>query len=431
VILELRLLPPLAIARLGGASTPMDNYDVVVDPTDPLGYRALQPAETLEVDPSTGEIARVFLPTRLTFTENDLVRPVAPFLEVWALTDAGVLEPLTTAMLEAEDGSPGDVSWRVNVANHKVFRRTGDPDDRIEADSGAFSDHAVHRLDGRAENFWPGRSIPFGDARYIKPTEAHPEIRLRCTPAAGFVYGSSRTRPGSGPPADGNLRAIVYDATRGGWLGYADRGSAVTQPGGIYAQDAQGRSLGYLDDGCDGIVHVSLGEHSAYARIGAGPPTYAPDAVPIRTIADELEQALLGPAPDPRDATLEQVEEIVRRAFETVRLMNAEAMNRGGMAGHDQGEGRRFDPIMAPSLVDTAALANLHQSLLVALRSGTAPWFADALRDFDDVGDLTDAGRRKMPALMRGADGRHLALTRRQAGLIRALVRGPVFPGDQ
>jgi hypothetical protein len=168
---------------------------------------------------------------------------------------------------------------------------------------------------------------------------------------------------------------------------------------------------------------------SAFGRVGVGPPTYAPDAVPIRTIADELEQALLGPTVESTEATLERVEEIVRRAFETVRLMNTAAMNQGGMAAHDQRQGRRRDPIMAPSLVDDVALENLHQSLLVALRSGTAPWFADVLRDFDEVGDLSDRGRRKMPAMMRGADGQHLTLTRRQIDLIRTLMRGPIFPG--
>ena len=86
---------------------------------------------------------------------------------------------------------------------------------------------------------------------------------------------------------------------------------------------------------------------------------------------------------------------------------------------------------MARSLVDTAALEQLHQSLLVALRSGAAPWFADVLRDYDEVGDLSDRGRRKMPAMMRGADGRHLALTRRQVATIRALARGPVFPDEE
>ncbi len=82
---------------------------------------------------------------------------------------------------------------------------------------------------------------------------------------------------------------------------------------------------------------------------------------------------------------------------------------------------------MAGSLVDDIALESLHQSLLVALRSGTAPWFADALRKPEEVGDLSDRGRRKMPAMMRGSDGRHLTLTRRQIDLIRTLVRGPVF----
>ncbi|MGH3822906.1 MAG: hypothetical protein ACRDRA_08750 [Pseudonocardiaceae bacterium] len=166
---------------------------------------------------------------------------------------------------------------------------------------------------------------------------------------------------------------------------------------------------------------------SAYGRVGAGPPTYAPDALPIRTVADELEQALLGPTVSPAEATPEQIEEIIRRAFETVRLMNTAAMNTGGMAGHDVQEGRRQDPIMAASLVDEVALENLHQSLLAALRSGTAPWFADALRDYDEIGDLSDRGRRKMPAMMRGADGRHLTLTRRQIDLIRTLMRGPTF----
>ena len=60
------------------------------------------------------------------------------------------------------------------------------------------------------------------------------------------------------------------------------------------------------------------------------------------------------------------------------------------MAG-TMGLGPTPEPIMARSLVDTAALEQLHQSLLVALRSGAAPWFADVLRDHDEVGDLPTA----------------------------------------
>lgn len=434
MIQELRILPPLAIARFGAAPAPLDNYDAVIDPQRPLGYRILRPAQTLEVDVDSGEIVRTFIPERISFTEGGEVRPVAPFFEVWALTDGGRLEPLTIGLLDREGASASTLRWRVQVANHKVFRRTGDERDKVEADSGEFSDHTRQPLAGACANFWSGKTVPFGHVQYIKPTDAHPEIRLRFTPAAGFVYGASRTQPPPGPPADPNLRDIVYDASpgQGSWLGYADDGPAITVPGGIYAGDSQGRSRGYLDDGCDGLVRVTLtvGDQplSAYGRVGTGPPTYAPDAMPIRTVADELEQALLGPTAQPAEATLERVEEIVRRAFETVRLMNTAAMNQGGMAAHDQRQGRRQDPIMAAPLVDDIALANLHQSLLVALRSGTAPWFADALRDFDEVGDLSDRGRRKMPAMMRGADGQHLTLTRRQIDLIRTLVRGPIFP---
>jgi hypothetical protein len=435
VIQELRVLPPLAIARFGAAATPLDNYDAVVDPERPLGHRVLRPAETLEVDVDSGEIVRAFVPTRLSFTEGGQVRPVAPFLEVWALTDGGTLEPLTTELLAREGAQASDVRWRVQVANHKVFRRTGVEADKVDADSGEFSDHTRRPLAGACPNFWPGRTIPFGHAQYIKPTAAHPEVRLRFTPAAGFVYGSSRTPPPAGPPADPNVRAVVYDASpgRGTWLGYRDRNvPTITAPGGIFAADRQGRSRGYLDDGCDGLVRMTLTAGgktlSAFGRVGAGPPTYAPDAAPIRSVADELEQALLGPTVSAAEASLDRVEEIIRRAFETVRLMNTAAMNTGGMSGHDEREGRRRDPIMAASLVDEVALENLHQSLLVALRSGTAPWFADALRDFDEIGDLSDRGRRKMPAMMRGADGRHLTLTRRQIDLIRTFMRGPIFP---
>ncbi len=334
------------------------------------------------------------------------------------------------------------------MANHKAARRTGDPDDRIEAETGFFSDHAAHELRGTSTNFWSGKSIPFGHARYIKPTEDHPEIRLRFTPGPGQVYGASTTRP-RGAPADPNVVDVVYDGSRGGWLGHVDgrpappgepRRPPVTAPGRIYRSEPEGsgRSAGYLDDGCDGLVRAQLTVRGVtlrtYARVGAGPPTYAPDSMPIRTVADELEQLLRGPSVQAGDATLERVEEIVRRAFETVRLMNTDVANRAGMAGHDS-DGRPLlrarEPIMARSLTDDVALENLHRSLLVALRSGAAPWFADVLREPEDIADLTNRGRRKMPAMMRGADGRHLSLTRRQIELFRMLVRGPVFDDER
>src|SRR5262249_2321002 len=47
----------------------------------------------------------------------------------------------------------------------------------------------------------------------------------------------------------------------------------------------------------------------------------------------------------------------------------------------------------------------------------------------EEIGDLSDAGRRKMPALMRGADARYLTLTRRQIDMISQVAAAAPFAG--
>lgn len=477
VIKALRILPPLAIGRLGAARTPMDNYRAEVDPDRLLGYRRLVPDRTLIVDAERGTLTS-FTPSDLRFTEAGKVRPVAPFLEVWAEVGKGQLVPLTEELLAANKLA---LQWCVHVGNHKVYRRTKHEDDKIESHTGWFSDHKERLLDydsrqkdGRqCKNFWPDAKLPLGSVRFIAPNPEFLGIRLRFTPAAGYVYGSSRTTPERNrPPTDKNLHAIVYAAQRAirprrgrrlpkgrtSWLDYLEpdsgrRGAELTQPGSIFfgrSVDGGGwHSNGYVDDECDGVVHVRLmaGETqlaTAYARIGAGPPAYAPDSMPVRTVADELEQALLGPVvTDGQMRELEQsgedllahAEDIVRRAFGTIRLMNTQVMNGivgdsgpgNNMDNQDTSTGRAREPIMDPALVDPASLESLHQHVVTALKSGTAPWFVDVLRKHDEIGDLSNKGRRKMPALMRGADARHLALTRRQVDLIRRVASGDIF----
>lgn len=177
---------------------------------------------------------------------------------------------------------------------------------------------------------------------------------------------------------------------------------------------------------------------TTFARIAAGPPTFAPDSIPIRTVADELDQVLLGDTVDAATVTLGEAEEIVRRAIELVRLMNTAAMNGNIIEGRinaastmvrqDSNDfSRYFQPIMTPTSVDNHALLALHQNILAALRSGTGAWFAQTLRQPEDIGDLSDAGRRKMPAMMRGADGRLLTLTRRQIDTIVKNAVGTMF----
>lgn len=451
-ILELRVLPPLAIARLGSSPEPLENYELEVE--DPLGHRQITPAETLRLDPATGEIVEAYIPAApLAFRDGDRIRPVAPFLEVFARTAPNVLEPLTLDLLRAEGLSPEDVRWTITLGNIKAFRRTGDLNDKILA-AATFNDHILHELAGECANFLPGKTIPMGSVRYVKPNAAFPEIRLRYTPAAGLVYGANADRiTGDGvngleiEPDRIVAERVVYDDGKGKWRGYRDEGKPTdTNPGAIYAgyenDDGQQVSWGYLDDECDGIasVELSVGGRTlrAFARLGAGPPAFAPDALPIRTVADELEQAMFGPEIAVDEVSPALVEDIVRRAYETVRLLNTAVMNGNPVNGRlatasimpsqDANDYHRmFGPIMAPTLVDNLSVLALHQTVLTALKSGTPAWFADVLREPEEVGDLSDKGRRKMPAMMRGADARYLTLTRRQIDMIRKSVARSLF----
>jgi len=441
-ITELHILPVLAVARLGSSPDPMVNYDAVVNPADPLGVRRLVGAPTFVVHRPSGKIReRIDRPDVRFRDGRGRIRPVAPFFEVWArVQDA--LEPLTPTLVRESGYSIDDLSWRVTTANLKIARRTGERRDRIVAHVGPFSDHRIHALEGECQNFIEGRTVPFGHVQYLHPTDDYPEIRLRFTPPKGLLYGAQTSPRG--------VKAIaVYNRRRGKWKGFEDLGPpAGTSPSDTFSRrdvdDETTLSVGLFDDVSDGIIEVTLASPAAndlrplraLARVVVAPPAFAPDSFPVRTIADEIEQVFLGPdlragddgADDDSPGIAARAEEIVRRAAETVRLMNVAAMNglrsrdaTTSMPSHDADTyPRRYTPVMAPALADTLAILALHRSILTALKSGTAPWFTDALRRFDEIGDLSDVGRRKMPALMRGSDGRYLALTRRQVEIIRA-----------
>jgi hypothetical protein len=437
-IKEIRLLPPLAIGRFGGSAEPMHNYDVEINSA--TDYRDLVPAETLLLDPGSGEVVAKQTPPVVRFKDGaGLVKPVCPFIEVWARYDeTGDFLPLTLVELQDLGLSPAALSWDVTFANLKVLRRTGEPADRVTAALSGVTDHQRHSLEGRAVNFKSGQSIHFGFVQYVKPTATHPEIRFRFTPPAGLVYG---TNPDSIVPAN----RAVYDPVRGTWDTHNDdnpepasapdpRAHISTSPGGIYA-NRQGRSLGYLDDASDGIVTVMLtlsGNRrlGSFSRLCAGPPAFAPDSFPVRTMGDELEQMAHGP--DVSGVNAEEVLDIVRRAVETVRLTDTDLQN--------EVWGREFDAFPAP-FSDTEAApqttSSIHTGLLDGLSKGLkAPANSPArsaahftlsqidgiLRDFDKAADHTRAGRRRMPALMRGADGMNLALNRRQRSKIAKAV---------
>jgi hypothetical protein len=469
-IKQLRILPPFAIGRLGSASEPMDNYtfDLDIDPdrADPLGYRELKPQPTLIVNENSGEIEKQRTPHTLEFKRGDKIRPVAPFLEVFAVTDADELVPLTTALLQKEGLNDHNISWRATVSNRKIVRRTGDEDDLVHAQTKWFSDHRSHTLAGKCTNFVaPEASVNFGTVRFIKPNHDFPEIRLRFTPAEGLIYGPDQSGDdAAGQDCDPDAYQIhedraIYNSKKS-WFGLGSPENpagnqtlppslfAINPPAPSWLFDNVAISRGYFDDACDGFVEVQLALKdgstlTAKARICAAPPAMAPDSLFVRTLADDLEQVINGPdveASEPPDVTRARALDIIRRAYETVRFMNVAVMNGNDFKGRPAlsldsmpeeeaaDTQRAIRPVMASGSVDTFAIMTLHQQVFAALQGGAAPWFLRLLRQPDEVADFTDRGRRKMPALMCGADNNYLALTWRQIDTVRKAAEGLPTP---
>src|SRR4029077_20572650 len=134
----------------------------------------------------------------------------------------------------------------------------------------------------------------------------------------------------------------VYDATKGQWHGWdintamspGEKAVRETMPPALFAieppappwlHDDKAVSRGYLDDTCDGFVHLRLTiagtALTASARISSGPPDFAPDSIIVRTLADDFEQIVDGPEVSAEDRTAIQARalDIIRRAYETVR----------------------------------------------------------------------------------------------------------------
>lgn len=461
-ITEIRILPPFAVARLGSSPTPVAAYDLEIPVDKPLGFRKIVPQPTFYVDPNSHELSVdtpaeiIFKDAQSTTDTTGTIRPVAPFLEVFAITadKPDVLVPLTQELLESAGFQLSDITWYTELYNSKIMRRTNDPNDNITASFFTNNFEPV-ALMADCPNFLSGKKLRLGTMQFIKPSKEFPQIRLRYTPGAGKVYGSSLNSikaAGQEPTPDPNIKSesdVLYDPTKP-WASYSESPNFnpnYTMPAQIFAgySDKEGNqhSWGYIDDECDGIFVVKITKEgsqtalTASAHVCAGPPAFAPDILPIRAISDELEQILLGTERDDV-VPIEEAEDIVRRAFESITLMNTNVMNGNPINGRwnvastmvrqDTNDfGRLYEPIMASSIVDNLALQSLHERVFNGLSTGMAAWFADALRRPDKIGDLSDKERRKMPGLMRGADGRGLALTYRMINTVIQAAANAMF----
>lgn len=356
--------PPLAFARLGGASTPMDNYIWRYDPTIHGSSRnAIDPALTFDVL-ADGSIFP-FTPTLIRFREHGKLRPVAPFFELWASVvygtdDAGhepggeAEVPLTGELLQEGGGKLSSLVYGVAVANKKAARRTGD-------DSNAFAagiqvrgdDFAKHQLlassptlPGGTPLVDPTRPIPLGYFQVIRPVPTQVNavnlntLRVRFTPAGGEVYGPPTAVLGR-DDATGRSYEIVRETNRilnpgASWTRY-QMADTDPQPADTYdgADQGQNRSWGVVDDTCDGVITANAvigGRNlSATCRICVGPPDFAPDRRPFVSLADDLADRDCEPSDEEQllaneAATQHRFADLLQRVWETASLTNLDAI---------------------------------------------------------------------------------------------------------
>ncbi|MDE5465782.1 hypothetical protein [Bradyrhizobium sp. CSS354] len=364
-IQALFITPSFAVARLGGSTTPLHSYDWV----DSERLRSesetdIAPSWTLAVQPD-GSVAP-FLPTSIAFRDGDLIRPVAPFFEVWArLGESGSAPatwteaPLTTALLAADGLSLASLRVAVTARNLKAARRTGDPAHAFgnwQAVMLLGNDFTARMVEGRCPPsvtvpmIPTNRNIPLGTVQMLRSTPqlaGQPwsgsvrtdTIRFRYTPGRGQFYGppeAASAQPTLGRPAPAVPSANAFLDPAAGWRG-ASTGNLV-QPGDTYDLinqngDTDGPSLGVVDDTCEVHFDVTLqisGERALKTRAIAfvAPPDFAPDRRPFLSVADEINDrdgtAAARNAGLTGAALAGWVEDLFERIYETVSLFNVD-----------------------------------------------------------------------------------------------------------
>ena len=352
--------PAVAIARLGGSATPLDAFTWGAGDPQTVAETRIQPAWTLDVRPDGSVAPR--LPRRLLLRDGPLLRPVAPFLELWALTGDGAATgdlravPVTTALLRANRASLANLTFTIDAVNRKAERRSprGGGVVPTHLRFGTFPPVTVrgdqHRPvpllassppDAPTPMIPQDRNIPLGQLQVLRPVR-HPArprwpqdvridvVRLRFTPARGRFYGPPvAAQPVAGFPVPAVAPRDAFLDPNAGWFG-APR-SNRTQPADTLDEDAAGRSLGVVDDTCDAVLAAELtlegGPLGCHANIGVAPPQYGSDRRPFLSLADELNDREHDPRRD-EDLSVEElaswVEDLFERVYEVVTGMDVD-----------------------------------------------------------------------------------------------------------
>jgi len=364
--------PPIAIARLGGSSAPQDAY-CWVTPVNPRsdGNTVIAPWWTFEVL-SDGTVDPR-MPTSVRLRDGDLIRPVAPFFEIWALVgEPGSPhpqwheEPLTPALLKKCGTDESALTIQIDAKNRKAARRMVNSDlvyGTFPPVSVRGDDHDVHVVlasspPGVVIPMIPdGRNIPLGSIQIMRsrkqPRDSGAEwkhavnvevIRFRFTPGRGHFYG-----PPEAARQAGRNHGIAVEKVNAfldpdaGWFDHRPHQNIVPVDtyDALRVQEDTGASLGVVDDTCEARVTVTLAlpgkrqsPRVAHANIFVGPPDFGPDRRPFLSLADELQDRGSGTAE--RNAALSKphrelwVLDLFERIYETVSLLNLDQIQSTG-----------------------------------------------------------------------------------------------------
>jgi hypothetical protein len=370
MIQELFCDPPIVIARLGGSTTPLASY-TWTDPPNPRADSTTVVVPDWSFNVLPDGTLEPFKPVSIEFRDGNLIRPVCPFIEIWArVGDPGSDrstwrdEPLTSTLLSREGADESALRFVIEARNAKAARRRQDanlmfgtfPPVEIRGDQ-----HMPVPLRATSPPFAaqpmipPDRPIPLGSVQVIRP-RAHPApgpaprpddidleiIRIRFTPAAGRFYGPPQAiQPTNESPVPAVDPANAFLNPAAGWLGQNGGANPFVIPGDTFDEIAAGSgiSLGVVDDTCEARIDVELrlpGPSQrilrAHANIFVGPPDFGPDRRPFLSLADELNDRTAGAAD--RNAAVAGadldawVEDLFERVFETVSLMNVDFWRR-------------------------------------------------------------------------------------------------------
>jgi hypothetical protein len=368
-IQALFVTPGLAFARLGGSSTPQAAYDWI-DTRAPRadGETSIAPAWTIAVQPDGSP--QPFMPDSVAFRDGDLIRPVAPFYEIWArVGDAGSAPatwrdiPLTPALLQSNALALAALQMKVTARNLKAARRATNP----QLAFGTFPPLTLSATNNSrigilgtspttaATPLIPaGRNIPLGSVQFLRSIpqpsgEAWSNavnvetLRFRYTPGTGVLYGppeAAQAAPQNGRPAPAVRPENAFLNRNAGWRGTST--NQLVEPADTYDVINQGQptgpSLGVVDDTCEVHFEVSLQRGAALPSLIAkavafvGPPDFAPDRRPFLSAADELNDRDADAGA--RNAALSDddldrwVADLFERVYETVSLLNVDFYRR-------------------------------------------------------------------------------------------------------